>query len=181
MKFVLFVLSLAILLTACRPADIPENQAAASAYCLKNQGNVESRYPYYDTNSQTPLQMAGELEVCTFTANDQSRVSVDLVTLYAEKPTLAALAYLKNPPVEGATSYSDYCSKLGGSDRFGRASDAGGGWGNKDGKDVISLCVFPDLSVIDSFALTQHASGIARGADLTSLLRYKDQTRKPFQ
>lgn len=179
MKIFLLVLSLAILLTGCRTADAPENQAAA--YCLKNQGNVETRYPFYDTNSQTPLQMAGELEVCTFTANDQSRVTVDLVTLYAEKPTLAALAYLKNPPVEGATSYSDYCFKLGGSDRFGRANDAGGGWGNKDGKDVISLCVFPDLSVIDSFALTQHASGIARGADLTPLLRYKDQTRKPFQ
>lgn len=179
MKIFLLVLSLAILLTGCSTADTPENQAAA--YCQKNQGKVETRYPFYDTNSQNPLQMAGELQVCTFTANDQSRVTVDLVTLYAEKPTLAALAYLKNPPVEGATSYSDYCAKLGGSDRFGRANDAGGGWGDKDGKDVVALCVFPDLSVIDSYALTQHAAGIARGADLTFLLRYEDQTRKPFQ
>jgi hypothetical protein len=179
MKIFLLVLSLMTLLTGCRPVDSQENQAAA--YCLKNQGKEETRYPFYDTNSQNPLQMAGELEVCTFTANDQSRVTVDLVTLYAERPTLAALAYLKNPVVEGATSYSDYCSKLGGTDRFGRANDAGGGWGNKDGKDVISLCIFPDLSVIDSAALMQHASGIAWGADLTPLLRYKDQTRKPFQ
>ena len=79
---------------------------------------METRYPYYDTNSQNPLHLEGSLQVCTFKANDQSHISIDVNSLFADRPTLAALAYLTQPPV-GGLSPRDYCSKLGGSDRFG--------------------------------------------------------------
>jgi hypothetical protein len=35
------------------------------------------------------------------------------------------------------------------------------------------MCIFPDLSSIDSWGLTYHSEGTIRGADLTDLLRYK--------
>lgn len=180
MKFFLLVLSLTILLTGCKPADSSESQAAA--YCLKNAGIAETRYPLYDTNSQKPLQLEGSLQVCTFKANDQTRISIDVNSLYTDKPTLAALAYLSRTSAAGL-SPRDYCSKLGGSDRFGLTNGVEGGWGTtKSGGDVIALCVFPDQSMIDSQALTDHANWITKGADLEPLLRYKlDQSRKPFQ
>jgi hypothetical protein len=179
-KIFLLVLSVVIALTGCNPAGSQNSQAGA--YCVKNGGTVETRFPFYDTNSPNPLQLEGSLNVCTFRANDQSHVSIDLDTLYTDQPTLASLAYLTTPPTEGASLPRDYCAKLGGSDRFGRTNDVGGGWGNRGGVDVIPLCVFPDLSAIDSQALTDHTAGFIRGANLAPLLRYKlNQSRKPFQ
>jgi len=184
MKIFILVFTVAIALTGCKSAGSQTSQAAA--YCIKNGGKVETRYPFYDTNSQNPLRMAGSLEVCTFTAPDQSRITIDMDTLYTDKPSLAASAYLQKPAVDQAppsgNPSSAYCSKLGGTDQFGGVNAAGGGWGNQNGSDVISLCIFPDLSVIDSWGLTYHAGGAIRGVDLAPLLRYKlDQSRKPFQ
>ena len=180
MKTLLLILSLVFVLTGCNRAGSQESQAAA--YCQKNGGIVETRYPYYDTNTQNPLRLQGSLTVCTFKANDLSHISIDVETLYTDQPTLAALAYLTTPRVEAVASPSDYCSKLGGSDRFGRVNDVGGGWGNQNGSDVLFLCIFPDLSVIDSQGLADHAAGFVKGANLAPLLRYKlDQSRKPFQ
>ncbi len=179
-KFILLIVIAVVALTGCNPAGTESSQAGA--YCAKNGGTVETRYPFYDTNSPNPLQLEGSMAVCTFRANDQSRISVDLDTLYTDQPTLAALAYLTITSQQGATSPHDFCSSLGGADRFGRATDVGGGWAVRGAADVIALCVFPDLSAIDSQALTDHASGFIRGKDLTPLLRYKlNQSRKPFQ
>jgi putative hemolysin len=170
-----------IALTGCEPAGSQVNQAAV-AYCQKNGGKVETRYPFYDTSSQKPLRLMGSLDLCTFTASDLSRISIALDTLYTDQPTMAGLAYVAKPDVGGASPSSDYCSKLGGSDRFGREGDLGGGWGYQDGSNLISLCVFPDLSVIDSWGLSDHTAGAIRGADLAPLLRYHpEQSRKPFQ
>lgn len=181
MKILLLVFSIMIALTGCAPSGPQEHQDAA-AYCAKNGGKVETRYPFYDTNSQNPLRMTGSLDVCTFTANDQTRIVIALDTLYTDQPTLAALAYLAKPVVDQSLPISEYCTKLGGSDQFGMENDAAGGWGNRDGSDVISLCIFPDLSVINTDGLAYHAYGIIHGADLAPLLRYKlDQSRKPFQ
>ena len=185
MKFLLLVISIAILLSGCGgTAGAQDNQAGA--YCFKNGGKVETRYAFYDTNSQRPLRMAGAMQVCTFTAPDHSRIVIALDTLYTDQPTLAASAYLARPTVETAPPSSNpssvYCSKLGGTDLFGGVSAAGGGWANPDGSDVIAMCVFPDLSAIDSWGLTYHATGAIRGANLEPLLRYHpDQSRKPFQ
>ncbi len=179
-KIFLLVFLAAIALTGCNPAGSQNSQAGA--YCSKNGGSVETRYPFYDTNSPNPLPLEGSLSVCTFRANDQSRISIDLDTLYTDQPTLASLAYLTTPPTEVASLPRDYCAKLGGSDRFGRANDVGGGWGIRGGGDVIALCVFPDLSAINLQALTDHTAGFIRGTDLKPLLRYKlNQSRKPFQ
>jgi hypothetical protein len=58
-------------------------------------------------------------------------------------------------------------------------SAAGGGWVLVESaeaagglEDVLAMCVFPDLSSIDSWGLTYHAGGVVRGADLDPLLRY---------
>jgi hypothetical protein len=179
-KSFLLILIAVVALTGCNPAGSHDSQAGA--YCAKNGGSVETRYPFYDTNSPNPLQLEGSMAICTFRASDQSRISVDLDTLYTDQPTLAALAYLTMSPTEGVTVPRDYCSKLGGSDRFGRVTDVGGGWGLRGAADIVALCVFPDLSAIDSQSLTDHASGFIRGKDLTPLLGYKlNQSRKPFQ
>jgi hypothetical protein len=115
--------------------------------------------------------------VCTFTADDDSRITIALDTLYTDQPTLAALAYRAQTPLEpgqpSVNPSSLYCTQVGGTDTFGGISAAGGGWGLEDAADVTALCVFPDLSVIDSWGITYHVDGTIRGADLTDLLRYR--------
>ena len=152
-------------------------EEGAADYCTQSGGEVETRYPFYNTNGPDPLQLAGSMTVCTFTADDGSRILIALDTLYADQPTLAGSAYRAQLPLESGppsvNPSSIYCSQLGGTDLFGGVSAAGGGWGLEDGADVISLCVFADLSVIDSWGLTYHSEGTIRGADLTELLRYQ--------
>ena len=174
-----------VLVTACNSggglAPIPEVELpdrAAADYSTQSGGALETRYPYYGTNQNNPLRLAGFLEVCTFTADDSSRITVGLDTLYADQPTLAALTYRAQAPIEGgppsANPSSLYCTQLGGTDSFGGVNTAGGGWALEDGTDVISLCVFSDLSVIDSWGITYHADGVIREADLSNLLRYTE-------
>jgi putative hemolysin len=102
---------------------------------------------------------------------------VALDALYTDQPTLAALAYRAKVPMQpnksGGNPSSFYCTQLGGTDAFGGVNATGGGWAKADAGDVISLCIFPDLSSIDSWGLTYHAADTIRGADLTDLLRYK--------
>jgi putative hemolysin len=171
------------LLAGCRPAAsnnpaaaIPESTAAAD-YRTQSGGAVETRYPFYGAGGSNPLQLAGSLPVCIYTASDQSRIFVALDALYTDQPTLAALAYRAKVPMQpnksGGNPSSFYCTQLGGTDAFGGVNATGGGWAKADAGDVISLCIFPDLSSIDSWGLTYHAADTIRGADLTDLLRYK--------
>ncbi|NJN81403.1 MAG: DUF333 domain-containing protein [Caldilineaceae bacterium] len=184
MFFLLFTL-LPLLLTACTIAPIEDNRQAvdlpspAADYCTQNGGEVETRYPFYGTNQNNPLQLAGSLGVCTFTADDGSRITIGLETLYTDQPTLAALAYRAQTPYDGdgqpsANPSSLYCTQLGGTDSFGGVNAAGGGWALMDGSDVLALCVFADLSVIDSWGITYYSDGTVRGADLTDLLRHTE-------
>jgi putative hemolysin len=183
LSYFILVLVLASLLIGCSGGGTAVNStttdnSAAADYCTQNGGAVETRYPFYDTNSDNPLPLAGSLAVCTFTADDRSRITVSLDTLYTDQPTLAALAYraktLLEPGPPSANPSSIYCTQLGGTDSFGGINAAGGGWGLADAADAISLCIFPDLSIIDSWGLTYHSDGTIRGADLTDLLRYKE-------
>jgi putative hemolysin len=158
------------------------NIGAAAEYCTKNGGVVETRYPFYGTNNTDPLQLAGLLQVCTFTLQtDGSRILVALDTLYTDQPTLASIAYRSKvtmvPSRGGGNPSSSYCTQLGGTDAFGGVNASGGGWAREGVEDVISMCVFPDLSSIDSWGLTYHSDGTIRGADLTDLFRY--QADKP--
>jgi putative hemolysin len=180
------------LLAACQSIGSRNNSATASPqataaadYCIQNGGTVETRYPFYGTNGSNPLQLAGSLQVCVFTAADQSQILVALDTLYTDQPTLAASAYLAKVPLvskqPSGNPSSFYCTQLGGTDAFGGVNASGGGWAKADASDAIAFCVFPDLSVIDSWGLTYHSEGTIRGADLTDLLRYKPlQAQKVF-
>jgi hypothetical protein len=161
---------------------------SAAAYCRESGGVVRERYPAWATNSGTPLRLAGTLRFCEFTGGagaepPGSWIHVTLETLYAEQPTLAALAYLTKPPLPpvpaSVNPASVYCTHLGGTDAFGGATGAGGGWVTDDMDtpiDVLQACVFPDLSSIDSWGLTYHTDGTIRGADLTPLFRYRPTT-----
>ncbi len=153
--------------------------SAAADYCTESGGVVETRYPFYGTNNADPLQLSGSLAVCTFTADDDSRITVGLDTLYTDQPTLAALAYRAQTPLEAgppsANPSSIYCTQLGGTDAFGGINAAGGGWGLDGAADVFSLCVFPDLSVIDSWGITYHSDGSIRGTDLNDLFRFQQE------
>jgi hypothetical protein len=184
-RMMIIVLILAAMMAGCTATGGTADPAAGGAaptgavadYCTENGGVVETRYPFYGTNNPDPLQLSGSLGVCTFTADDGSRITVGLDTLYTDQPTLAALAYRAMTPLESsqpsANPSSIYCTQLGGTDAFGGISAAGGGWGLEAAADAIALCVFPDLSVIDSWGITYHADGTIRGADLTDLLRYQ--------
>jgi len=158
-------------------------QDPAVRYCLDNGGEAQRRFPAYGTNQDAYTRLAGAETFCQFTANDRSRIWVAIATLYAEEPTLAALSYL-NPPafVDDRVSPSvnpstSYCTQLGGSSVFGSpSSTAGGGWipeENPNSDDVISMCVFPDLSIIDAWGLMYHSNSVIRGQDLADVLRFR--------
>ena len=126
---------------------------------------METRYPYFGTNFANPLQLAGMRQFCQFTAKgDGSRIHILLSTLYATKPTLAALAYYAKVPLQysgGGNPASFYCTQLGGSDQFGGTNIGGGGWVQWGAIDEsLEACIFPDMSSIDSWGLTYHSASI---------------------
>lgn len=156
-----------------------EADSAAADYCTENGGVVETRYPLYGANNDNPLQLSGSLQVCTFTADDDTRITVGLDTLYTDQPTMAALAYRAQVPLEeggpAVNPSTRYCTQLGGTAQFGGPDDlSGGGWVLEGGADILGLCVFPDLSVIDAWGITYHSDDTIRGADLTDLFRFRE-------
>lgn len=150
----------------------------AAAYCTAKGGVVQARLPAYDTNSGNPLILAGQRQFCQFTSKkDGSQIYVLVSTLATRKPSLAALAYYAKVKMNtcNGNPASCYCSQLGGSDLFGGATGAGGGWVlNTNYNDVLEACIFPDMSSIDSWGLAYHSAGIIRGKNLKRVLRYKD-------
>ena len=155
--------------------------SAPEAYCTSTGGLVENRIPVYGTNGAISswLKLAGTQEFCQYTsAADGSRIHLSLQTLYTTQPTLAALAYYAAVPWNGqgeGNPASLYCTQLGGSDLWGGATAAGGGWVMKRSIDqVLEACVFPDNSTIDSWGLFYHSDGIVRGIDLSSVLKYQN-------
>lgn len=148
-------------------------------YCASQGGVVQVRTPAAGTNSPPLIVLAGPVAFCRFTsAQDGSRISVDLRTLTTRRPTLAALAYLEKPSAGripgNVNPASVYCSRLGGSDQFGGESLGGGGWiVGRSAATALQACVFPDGSIIDSFGILYHSQGIVRGKDLTGVFRYR--------
>jgi hypothetical protein len=161
-------------------ADAVSDLSKAETRCVKWQGEVDVREPYYNTNDdpQNWFRLDGSRQFCKFTSKeDGSRIFVLLSTLNSEHPTLAALAYYAEVPYGGncnGNPASCYCSQLGGSDLFGGINAAGGGWVKKsDPLDtVLEACIFPDMSSIDSWGLTYHSFGVIRGRNLDKALRY---------
>ena len=158
------------------PADLD----AAREYCASVGGQVQERHATYGTNNDASLwiDLGRSIEVCRFQADDeaQSRIYVDLITLWSEKPSLAAGAYLARIPMASELPAGNpatyYCADLGGSSQYGMGA-AGGGWVNSDGPfDVVAaMCVFPDGSMIDDWGIAYHSAGTIRGADLAPLFR----------
>jgi hypothetical protein len=151
---------------------------AAVAYCAHVGGLPLERYPVYGSNGSNPLHLAGTNTFCQFTSKkDGSRIHILVDTLYATRPSLAALAYYAAPPLGtcNGNPASCYCTLLGGSDVFGGANDpAGGGWYNKKSVDqTLEACIFPDMSSIDSWGLAYHSDKIIRGINLAHVMRYK--------
>jgi len=166
-------------------AGAPATAPTPQSYCTSTGGVVELRRPVYGTNNATQdwLQLAGSEEFCQYTqASDGSRIHLSLETLFTTKPTLAALAYYSETPWNGqgeGNPASLYCTQLGGSDLFGGARAAGGGWVKLETIDVVlEACIFPDNSTIDSWGLFYHSDGIIRGIDLSTVLKYQDPYAK---
>jgi putative hemolysin len=178
----LAALAIAGLMLVCAgaaPAEEAGMIAKASAYCTAEGGVVQEREPYYGTNGNSPLQLAGKQYFCQFTSKkDGSQINLLLSTMWTKMPTLAALAYYAEVAYNGNCTGSPgscYCSQLGGTDLFGGVNAAGGGWvlvGNST--DVLDTCMFPDMSSIDSYGLFYHSANIIRGKNLAKVLRYKN-------
>jgi putative hemolysin len=167
-------------------------QDPAIKHCLDHGGTAQLRFPAFGTNPDSFTRLAGERPFCQFTAEDGSQIFVDIDTLYAEAPTMAALAYLTAPPPDaervtsGANPSTLYCAALGGSSSLGGPyTAAGSGWVLEDEPttaSVMQMCMFPDLFSIDAWGLTHHSNGIIRGRDLTDLFRFdRDRTTRPHQ
>jgi putative hemolysin len=162
------------LVGAVAPAPGIADETAASAYCAKTGGSVVVRVPEYGTNGGKPLVLANPRNWCEYTG-DGSKIDVLGATLYATKPSLAALAYYAEvqPGQCNGNPASCYCSLLGGTDLFGGVNAAGGGWVGPGGlNNVLDACIFPDESSIDSFGLFYHSHNIIRGKNLAKVLRY---------
>jgi len=150
----------------------------AQDYCTSTGGALETRVPTYGTNNAPNdwLKLAGKQQFCRYTGSDQSHIHLNLETLFTPQPSLAALAYYAATPWNGqgnGNPASFYCTQLGGTDLFGGATAAGGGWVELNTVDeVLEACVFPDNSTIDSFGLFYHSDGIIRGIDLSTVLVY---------
>jgi putative hemolysin len=168
--------------TDATTAPAPSTDADARAYCMTKGGTVQTREAMWGTNGSQAqwVGLGRSTPMCRFQTlhdNADSRIYVDLTTLYTQSPTLASVAYLSKVPPKSTVvgnPATAYCADLGGSSQFGTGA-AGGGWVNKDDPDdtVVGLCVFPDGSFIDEWGLTYHAGGVIRGIDLTNVFRYQ--------
>ncbi len=150
----------------------------AGAYCAATGGVVQSREAVYGTNNsvQDWLPLAGVEDFCQYISSaDQSNINISLLTLYTDKPTLAALAYYAQVPWNGVGNgnpASFYCSQLGGAE-IGATSGGGGAWVSATGATrELETCIFPDNSTIDSWGLLYHSQNIIRGIDLSTVLKY---------
>lgn len=171
--------------------DVTPNRAAEK-YCTDQGGTLVTRHAAGNTNGDptTWIRLAGQVTLCEFESTadgNTTRISVDLVTLYSEEPTLAALAYLSRvppipPPQPSANPAAYNCTEgLHGADQFGNAPGSSGGWVDESQKTfvVMTLCVFADMSAIDEWGITYYSQGAIRGADLATKFRYQPKGRLP--
>ena len=164
--------------------------AAAEKYCTDQGGMLVDRVATWNANADPSqwLELAGRMRLCEFEMGEgdaTTRISVDLVTLYSEEPTLAGLAYLsKVPPTfpEGSSANPaayNCMQGLAGTSQFGNTPASGGGWTDETQPVfvVMSLCMFADGSAIDEWGITYYANGDVRGADLATKMRYQPAGR----
>jgi putative hemolysin len=165
------------------PAWAQEGQAAVE-WCTSHGGSLVERHPASMASSDKPTALGPAVQFCEFTGGEgvdpaDSRISVRLSTLASDQPSMAATAYFTKPalPESGgsANPASVYCADLGGAELGGQLAPDGGWVNSNDAKDIAELCVFPDLSIIDSWGLAYHTMGTIRGADLADVFRWKPE------
>ncbi|MFI1200027.1 hypothetical protein ACH4VR_11300 [Streptomyces sp. NPDC020883] len=161
-----------------RPAAAPvqHSPSADAAWCARQGGRAETRVPYYTGTGNKITPLGGEREMCLFSATDGSEIMIAADTLAADKPTLAALAYVRKPdgPSSPGNPSIAYCQGINGTAMFGNRPTDGGGWGPRNETDpskATSACMFADGSVIDAWGLKYHKGGVIRGTDLTKKFR----------
>jgi putative hemolysin len=182
-------LVLSALLVPPAMADTQPDMQAARDYCTSAGGEVQERAATWGTNNDQSqwLDLDRSIEVCRFQADDeaQSRIYVDLWTLYSEQPSLAAAAYVAKTPMSEELPPGNpatyHCASLNGSSMYGLGA-AGGGWVNLDDPIdiVVGMCVFPDGSMIDEWGIAYYSAGEVRGADLAPLFRSDPGTYPPI-
>ncbi|WP_030682847.1 hypothetical protein [Streptomyces sp. NRRL B-1347] len=161
------------------PAERPsaKDRSPAAEWCVKKGGKAQVQVPYYTKTGTQIVRLGGEREMCVFTADDGSKLTVAADTLAAKKPTLAALAYVHKPADPGGHPGNPsigYCKALNGTAMYGPRATDGGGWarkGDTNPEKAVPGCMFGDGSVIDAWGLKYHSGGVIRGADLTKKFR----------
>ncbi|TGB13593.1 hypothetical protein [Streptomyces sp. MZ04] len=170
---------------AANAADSPATPAAGPAthrsadgtWCEEQGGDAQKQVPYYTKTGTQIVQLGGEREMCVFTGKDGTKITIAADTLAADKPTLAALAYIHKPADPGGYPGNPsigYCKAINGTAMYGPKATDGGGWapeGETKAENVIAGCMFGDGSVIDAWGLKYHSGGVIRGADLTKKFR----------
>jgi hypothetical protein len=169
----------------------PFDTASAEQYCTEQDGMLVERVPTWNTNADPSARpaMGAPMTFCEFEMGEgdqTTRISVDLVTLYSEGPTLAGVAYLSRIPVtlppEPSANPAEYNCRVGldGTSDFGNTA-AGGGWVNQSVPTFVVMdeCVFADMSAIDEFGIFYYANGTIRGADLATKMRYQPGNKLP--
>lgn len=179
-RVVVAALALILFAPAASSAAVQEDPAAAE-WCASHDGTVVDRYPASNASSSAPEALGMAVRFCEFTGGEgaepaNSRISIRLTTLASDKPSMAAAAYLTKPalPESGSSANpaSMYCADLGGAELGGTLAPDGGWVNREDATDVVQMCVFPDLSIIDSWGLTYHTEGTIRGANLEPFFRW---------
>jgi putative hemolysin len=170
--------------TSPSPTVSPDASPAA-AYCVEKGGTVQSRQATYGTNNDEAswVPFGDPVDVCRFQTlgdADDSRIYVDLVTLYSENPTLAALAYLAKTPIPDdaqGNPATALCTAIGGAINYGTGANGGGLVNKDDPIDVVfAPCVFADGSFIEEWGIAYYADGTVRGIDLADVFRFDPST-----
>ncbi|MEU5954316.1 hypothetical protein [Streptomyces sp. NPDC047525] len=171
---------------AANAADSPAAPAAGPAakrasadatWCKKQGGAAQKQVPYYTKTGTQIVRLGGEREMCVFTGEDGTKITIGADSLAADKPTLAALAYVHKPADPGGHPGNPslgYCKSINGTALYGPKPTDGGGWAKKgetNPSNVVSACMFADGSVIDAWGLKYHSGDVIRGADLTEKFR----------
>jgi putative hemolysin len=172
-------------LASIAPVAHAQEDPDAAEWCASHKGTVVDRFPASNATSGTPVVMGPAVRFCEFTGGEgadpsDSRISIRLTTLASDQPSMAATAYLTKPDMAesggSGNPASVYCADLGGVELGGQLAPDGGWVNAADATDVAELCVFPDLSIIDSWGLAYHTMGTIRGADLEPLFRWKPES-----
>lgn len=174
-------LALALAASALAMDAAAQADPAPAEWCAEHAGTVVDRYPASQATTDAPVALGAPVRFCEFTGGEgadpsDSHISIRLETLASDQPSMAAAAYLTKPEMAesggSANPASVYCADLGGAELGGELAPDGGWVNLEDATDVIQMCVFPDLSIIDSWGLAYHTMGTIRGADLEPLFRW---------